>query len=208
MGSEPLAPPPMSLPMKLAQAQQDLAKWMAIAAKPNLSPRAAAAAQEAARSSKAAVTLCQKAMAWEQERQEQNGDPNIKGLLGLGSSGRNPQPPPGTMSVVRSPSNPPNYLPLRTPIDDIPGLPVRIGESIRKLWIILAGVVLLIGFPVGGICASFMVGWWVMKGIFGGGFVFFSAAFLFGLFLSIYVWQPYVKPAVFAASDALFRTVH
>lgn len=54
----------LTLEQKLARAQADQKLWTALAAKPNLSPGAAEAARQAARSSAAAVKLCQKALVW------------------------------------------------------------------------------------------------------------------------------------------------
>lgn len=51
---------------KLQLAQANLAHYRALAALPSLSRRAALAAQESARSYQAAVTLYQKALAYEQ----------------------------------------------------------------------------------------------------------------------------------------------
>jgi hypothetical protein len=62
---KPRHAPPLSLPEKLARARADQAKWNRVAAHPSLSPEAAAWAKDAARSSAAAATLYQKALAWE-----------------------------------------------------------------------------------------------------------------------------------------------
>jgi hypothetical protein len=61
----PKAPP--SLQEKLDQARRDVVKWSRIAADPELSLPAALAARNMARSSQAAVTLYEKALAYQQE---------------------------------------------------------------------------------------------------------------------------------------------
>ena len=93
MNSAPLSPLPQQpsqpgLREKLAQAHRDEQKWRAIAANPALSPQAAVAAQEAARSSAAAVRLGQKAAAYQagQNGAEAADDPWLDRLLGLNSS--------------------------------------------------------------------------------------------------------------------------
>jgi hypothetical protein len=79
----------------------------------------------------------------------------------------------------------------------------KIGLVLAKFWLVLAGLAVLFGFPLSGICASFLVGWCVMKWAGGGAIVLFPVAFLFGLFLSVYVWEPHVKPVVMEAVEAL-----
>jgi len=96
-----------------------------------------------------------------------------------------------------------NQTPSQGLVEEINKWAAPIGREVGRLWLVLAGVVVLFSFPVSGICASFFVGWWVMKLVEGGAIVLFPAAFLFGLFLSIYVWEPHVKPVVWAAFDAL-----
>lgn len=94
-------PKPPSPQEKMAAAQADADKWTQVAANPNLSPRAAAWAQNMARSAKAEVQLRQKDLAYQGENppQESSGDPYLDRLLGLNSSPQG-QPPPS------SPENP------------------------------------------------------------------------------------------------------
>jgi hypothetical protein len=74
---------PMSLPEKLAQARADVAKWSQIAALPNLSPSAALFARNMARSSQAAVTLGEKALAYQQQENDPEAQANLMRLLGI-----------------------------------------------------------------------------------------------------------------------------
>ncbi len=66
----------------LSKYQEDLAKWSAVAASPNLSPQAAQVAQNLVRSKQAALTLGQKALLY----QEPQGDPEGQ-----------PKPPPESL---------------------------------------------------------------------------------------------------------------
>jgi hypothetical protein len=59
-----------SLSEKLQQARADVAKWNQIAALPGLSPAAAQFARNIARSSKAAVVLFEKALAFQMQTRE------------------------------------------------------------------------------------------------------------------------------------------
>ena len=68
-----------SLPEKVSQYQADLAKWSAVAALPSLNPQEAEFARNMARSSKAALTLGQKALLFQepegvQENQAQQSE--------------------------------------------------------------------------------------------------------------------------------------
>ena len=79
------------------------------------------------------------------------------------------------------------------------------GRAVAKAWLVLAGLILLFGFQVSGIAASFLIGF-VAARIIGGALgiiAFFTSAFLFGLFLAIYVWEPHVKALMYRAVDAL-----
>jgi hypothetical protein len=71
--SPPYPAKEQSLPEKLALAREDAENWAQVAATPNLSPKAAAWAQGIVRSSKAAVSLYEKAMAFQQEQNGQAG---------------------------------------------------------------------------------------------------------------------------------------
>ena len=75
----------------------------------------------------------------------------------------------------------------------------QIGEAFAGLWIAVFGIIVLFAFPVSAIAACFFLGFYAAQLVgFGslGGVVWISVAFLFGLFLSIYVWKPHVKPLV------------
>ena len=116
-------PQPVSLEEKVAQAQRDLAKWSAVAQDPTLSPRAAQAAANLARSSAAALKLGKKALLFQQGMAEDPENPNpdygasdpaLLTLLGLTPSPQNrttssPQSPPasstrpGTFGSTTSP---------------------------------------------------------------------------------------------------------
>ena len=56
---------PLTLPEKLARAQEEASKWNQVAAHPSLSPTSAAWAKDNARSYAAAASLYQGALDWE-----------------------------------------------------------------------------------------------------------------------------------------------
>lgn len=75
----------------------------------------------------------------------------------------------------------------------------RLGRLLASFWLALLGLVLLLSFPICGFFASLAVG--AGAGMIVGygtpGMVaFFGVAFLFGLFLSVFVW-PHVKGDIF-----------
>jgi hypothetical protein len=74
---------PLSLQEKLDQARRDLARWSHIAADPDLSPAAALAARNAARSSQAAVILGEKALAYELAVNDPVAQASLMRLLGI-----------------------------------------------------------------------------------------------------------------------------
>jgi hypothetical protein len=82
------------------------------------------------------------------------------------------------------------------------------GKLLAGLWLGVVALVLLFGFLVCGIAASFFVGvsaaWLVGYGTFGV-VVFFVVAFFFGLFLSVFVWEPHVKQVTYDTIDYLFK---
>ncbi len=88
MTSHEPTPPTLSLEVKLALAQKEERKWRALAANPNLSPKAAAWALEQARSARAVVTLRQKALAY----QEQIAGVDLEKLMGLDKLPKGPAP--------------------------------------------------------------------------------------------------------------------
>lgn len=69
----------------------------------------------------------------------------------------------------------------------------RAGEKFANFWLLLLGIAILISFPVAGIALSLLIGAEAMWWIGGGAWTFFLTAFLFGLFLSIYVWERSVE---------------
>jgi hypothetical protein len=82
----------------------------------------------------------------------------------------------------------------------------RSGEAIAGFWLSLLGIVILLSFPITGLVASLALGAAFMEMVGRGTFgliLFFGTAFFFGLFLSIYVWEPRVKPLVLKVSDLI-----
>ena len=93
---------PLSPQEKLAQATADHEKWSQVAAKPGLSPTAAAWAQAQARSAWAEMELRQKASVFQQEPGPPDLDPNLSRLL-LSDSQLSPeQTPPGSEKTTIS----------------------------------------------------------------------------------------------------------
>jgi hypothetical protein len=72
-----------------------------------------------------------------------------------------------------------------------------LGESFAKLWVALLGLAILISFPVAGFAFSFLIGWEAMVWLGGGFWTLLTVAYLFGLFLSVYVWSASVKATTF-----------
>jgi hypothetical protein len=79
------------------------------------------------------------------------------------------------------------------------------GEAFARLWLLLLGSAILFSFPVAGIALSLVIGWEAMRWIGGGAWTFFAAAYVFGLFLSIYVWSPSVKPTTLKLADLILH---
>jgi hypothetical protein len=84
------------------------------------------------------------------------------------------------------------------------------GREIGKIWCVFAGFVLLLSFPIAGIVASVYL--WVLTAnyLMDLGVVKWLSvliglltAYFFGLFLSIYVWTPYVRSNMFRAADIM-----
>lgn len=85
------------------------------------------------------------------------------------------------------------------------------GENVAKLWLVLAGLILLFAFPVSAIAASFLIGFAAARLIGGGALgmiAFLASAFLVGLFLAVYVWEPHVKALIYRAAGALNDALH
>jgi hypothetical protein len=84
----------------------------------------------------------------------------------------------------------------------------RCGHIIAGLWLTMLGLVLLFAFPLCGIAASLFVGagaaWLVGGGTFGV-VTLVVVAFCFGLFLSVYVWEPHVKQVVFDLAEVITK---
>lgn len=81
------------------------------------------------------------------------------------------------------------------------------GEAFARVWLPLLGIAVLCSFPVAGIALSLVIGWGTMRWIGGGAWIFFPTAYLFGLFLSIYVWSPSVKPTTLRITDFILRGI-
>jgi hypothetical protein len=80
-----------------------------------------------------------------------------------------------------------------------------VGEQVGRLWRFIIALALLFSFPIAGFFASFEVGFWVAD-LFGYGarsLLVLFVAFLFGLFLAIYVWEPHVKATTYQAFEAM-----
>jgi len=80
---------------------------------------------------------------------------------------------------------------------------LKIGAKIAEFWLLLVVVVLHASFAISALIVSVTLGWWTMKWTDGGPVVFAIVALLLGIFLSAYVWVPYVRPAVARAGEVL-----
>jgi capsule polysaccharide export protein KpsE/RkpR len=83
--------PSLSPEVKLALAQKDVAKFQALAASPNLSPKAVAWALDMVRSARAEIELRQKGLAY----QEKIASVDLGKLMGLDKLPKGPEPPSG-----------------------------------------------------------------------------------------------------------------
>jgi hypothetical protein len=82
------------------------------------------------------------------------------------------------------------------------------GEVIAKLWLAVAALTLLLVFQVSGMVASLLVGYAAFKLAGAGTFGVIAlcvSAYLFGLFLAVYVWEPHMKDAVHSAADIMSK---
>ena len=81
----------------------------------------------------------------------------------------------------------------------------KLGKSLAGFWLGLLGIAILISFQVCGLIASLAVGAGVLVLVGHGtlGVVaFFVAAFVFGLFLSVFVW-PHAKAAILECAEII-----
>jgi hypothetical protein len=84
----------------------------------------------------------------------------------------------------------------------------EIGEEVAGAWVVVVGLVLMLGFQVAAIAASFAIGFgaaWVVAGerkTLAGVLVFLGATSVSGLFFARYVW-PSLKACLHRASGAL-----
>jgi hypothetical protein len=79
------------------------------------------------------------------------------------------------------------------------------GHGMGRVWLSLLGIAILCSFPLAGIALSLGMGWWATKWIGGGAWSLLLTAYVFGLFLSIYVWAPLVRPTTLKLTDLLVR---
>lgn len=85
----------------------------------------------------------------------------------------------------------------------------RVGRAVAQLWFGLLGIFLLLSFLVAAIFVSICAGAFaaVASANIGGTVLvmvsFLTVAVFVGLFLSVYVWEPYVKDV----TDHLFKTL-
>jgi len=88
----------------------------------------------------------------------------------------------------------------------IHGLLQRAGESIARAWLAVAALFLFAAFFLCGFAASILLGVAAAAAIGGGTpglMALVLVALAVGLFLSIYVWDPHVGPAVARAAEEL-----
>ena len=95
---------------KLAQAQSDADRWSKVAASPTVSPQTALAARQAARSSAAAVELCQKALAWRDDPEKADKEHQLSQLsLNLLPLSKALQPTQSPSASQKTQNSPPQY---------------------------------------------------------------------------------------------------
>jgi hypothetical protein len=84
----------------------------------------------------------------------------------------------------------------------------KAGAELARMWLGLLGLVMLVAFQAVGFVACAAL-WFGLALLFRDGWVGAVAsgllAFGFGVFLSVYVWEPHVKPAVMEATTILER---
>ena len=81
------------------------------------------------------------------------------------------------------------------------------GGAFAKFWFLLLVIAILVGFPVAGFALSLLIGWEAMRWFGGGLWTFLGVAYLFGMFLSLYVWAPSVKATTLELSDLIQRRI-
>jgi hypothetical protein len=81
----------------------------------------------------------------------------------------------------------------------------KIGKSVAGLWLAIAQLVMLFGFPVSGLVASIAAGLAVEQASGGGFWVVAAVSYAVGMFLAVYVWTPHVRPAMLRAVHCLTR---
>jgi hypothetical protein len=82
---------------------------------------------------------------------------------------------------------------------------LAVGEEVGSLWFVVVGLAILLGFPVVGALVSLQIGFWTAD-LFGWGDLFaLLMAFVFGLFLAIYVWDPYVRSPTHEVCETIAR---
>jgi hypothetical protein len=82
----------------------------------------------------------------------------------------------------------------------------RTGELVAALWLTIFGIFVLFAFPISGIAASLLVGVAAGTLVGSGSFgiiVLVATAFVFGLFLSVYVWEPHVKSVIYSLCELI-----
>lgn len=83
------------------------------------------------------------------------------------------------------------------------------GKAVADLWLSLFGIIALLAFPISGIAASFCVGLLASYMVGPGwlaGVIWIVVAFLFGLFLAIYVWEPHVKVVIGRIAETITKS--
>jgi hypothetical protein len=78
------------------------------------------------------------------------------------------------------------------------------GRVVSLIYLHVLGIAILILFPVLGFLGAIFAGLFAASAL-GLPSLVVPLTFLFGVFLSIYVWQPIVWPATRQAAHALFR---
>lgn len=80
-----------------------------------------------------------------------------------------------------------------------------IGKQIAALWCFGVAVILWVSLPLAICVGAAVFGQWVSRTAGGGALVFLASTLTLGVFLAVYVWQPYVRPVAGRAAETMLK---
>lgn len=82
---------------------------------------------------------------------------------------------------------------------------LEVGREISVIWIFPAAIIIWVSFPVAVFCASIVAAYWLTQWLGIGIWLLFATAIILAVFLFVYVWYPYVRPAADRAAKAILE---